>query len=58
MSHFDTLTRDDTLILSQALGLNRQIMIKGIRIQHVNPYAQKSGMCNGNSVHHTRRQKE
>ena len=52
MSHFDTL------ILSQALGLNRQIMIKGIRIQHVNPYAQKSGMCNGNSVHHTRRQKE
>jgi|GEM_PF-5707912 len=31
MSHFDTLTRADTLISSQAPGLNRQIMIEEAR---------------------------
>jgi hypothetical protein len=40
MSHSDTLIRVDTLIFSQALGLNRQIMIEEVRIQHVNPYTQ------------------
>jgi hypothetical protein len=40
MSHFDTLIRADTLIFSQALGLNRQIMIEEVEIQHVNPYTQ------------------
>ena len=40
MSHFDTLTRVDTLIFSQALGLNRQVMIKEVRIQHVNSVTQ------------------
>lgn len=40
MSYFDTLTRGDTLIFSQALGLSRQIMIKEAKIQHVNPYTQ------------------
>jgi hypothetical protein len=39
MGHFDTLTRADTLIFSQAPGLNRQIMIQEVKIQHVNPYA-------------------
>ena len=40
MSHFDTLIRADTLIFSQAPGLNRQITIEEVKIQHVNPYAQ------------------
>ncbi len=40
MSHFDTLIRADTLIFSQAPGLNRQIMIEEVKIQHVNSYAQ------------------
>jgi hypothetical protein len=40
MSHFDTLTRDDTLIFSQALGLNRRILIEEVRIQHANPCTQ------------------
>ena len=40
MSYFDTLTRDDTLTFSQALGLNRQILIEEVKIQHVNPYTQ------------------
>jgi hypothetical protein len=40
MNHFDTLIRADTLIFSQALGLNRQIMIEEVKIQHVNPYTQ------------------
>lgn len=40
MSHLDTLIRFDTLIFSQAPGLNRQIMIKEVKIQHVNPYTQ------------------
>ena len=38
MSHLDTLTRVDTLIPSQALGLNRRRMIEEVKIQHVNPY--------------------
>ncbi len=29
MGYFDTLIRVDTLILSQGLGLNRQIMHRG-----------------------------
>jgi hypothetical protein len=40
MSYSDTLTRDDTLIFSQGLGLNRQIMIEEVKIQHVSPYTQ------------------
>ena len=40
MSHFDTLTRVDTLILSQALGLNRQVRIEEVRIQHVSSVTQ------------------
>jgi hypothetical protein len=40
MSYFDTLTSVDTLIFSQALGLNRQITIEEAKIQHVNPYTQ------------------
>ena len=39
MGHFDTLIRVDTLIFSQAPGLNRQIMIQEVKIQHVNLYA-------------------
>ena len=41
MSHFDTLTRADTLtrfntLISQALGLNRQNTIMEVRIQNDN----------------------
>ena len=38
MSYFDTLISVDTLILSQALGLNRQTMIEEVNTQHVNQY--------------------
>jgi hypothetical protein len=40
MSHFDTLIDVETLIFSQALGLNRQIMIEEVRIQNVYPCTQ------------------
>ena len=40
MSCFDTLISVDTLIFSQTLGLNRQIMIEEVKIQHVNPCMQ------------------
>jgi hypothetical protein len=40
MSYFDTLTRDDTLIFSQALGLNRPILIEEVKIQYVYPNTQ------------------
>ena len=40
MGYFDTLIRVDTLIFSQGLGLNRQIMIEEVKIQHVNSYTQ------------------
>ena len=40
MSRFDTLIDVDTLIFSQALGLNRQIIIEEVKIQNVNPCKQ------------------
>ena len=40
MSLFDALIRADTLIFSQALGPNRQIIVEEVKIQHVNPYRQ------------------
>ena len=44
MSHFDTLIYVDTLIFSQTLGLNRQLMIEEVKIQYVNPCTQQ-GIC-------------
>ena len=40
MSHFDTLTGVDILILLQAPGLNPRRMIEEVKIQHVNSYTQ------------------
>jgi len=40
MSDFDTLIHADTLIFSQALGPNRQIIVREVKIQHVNPCRQ------------------